>query len=318
LRGDQHQAVAGPAEPARPARLRVTVVVLAHNGVDDTMRCISSLSRVEWDPLSVILVDNGSSDGTAKAVRRLFPGVTVIERPDNAGFAEGNNIGIRRALEAGADYTFLLNNDTILAPDAISECMRVAELNADVGAVCPLVYFAEPDTLVWYAGASFDPRRARSGRMRGYRETDHGQFESERETGRVTGAAVLMSRAALERVGLLDSELFFLYEDVDWSLRARAAGLRIYLAPRAKVWHRVSATAGGEHSPLIAYYDTRNHLVVCRRHGPLHGLRGLRRELSILVLHLAAARRAERRLAYLRAACRGWVDARRGHLGARS
>jgi GT2 family glycosyltransferase len=303
-----------PDEP--PAR--VAVVVLAHNGLADTLGCIDSLSQASWEALSVIVVDNGSSDGTAEVVRNRFPDVTVIARSENAGFAEGNNIGIRQALESGVDYVFLANNDTRLAPDAIAECVRVATLNADAAAICPLVYFADPDTLVWYAGATFDPRRACSGRMVGYREIDRGQFDGERETDRITGAASLMPRAALEDVGLLDSELFFLYEDVDWSLRARRAGHRVYVAPRARVWHRVSATAGGEHSPFIAYYDTRNHLIVCNRHAPLRGPRRLARELGVLGVHLAGARRSKQRLAYLAAACRGWLDARRGRLGQRS
>lgn len=290
--------------------------MLAHDGLEDTLTCLRSLSQVNWSALSVILVDNGSSDGTAAAVRAGFARVSVIERAHNAGFAEGSNIGIRHALGAGADYVLLLNNDTTLEPDAIAHCVQAARENANVGAVCPLIYFAEPPTLVWYAGAAFDPRRARSGRVLGYRETDRGQFTARGETDRATGAALLLVRAAIEQVGLLDRELFFLYEDVDWSLRARDAGWRVWLEPRAKVWHRVSATAGGEHSPTIAYYDTRNHLVVCARHAPLRGLRALARELAILLLHVAGARRSARPVAYVRAASRGWRDGRRNRLGA--
>jgi GT2 family glycosyltransferase len=116
---------------------------------------------------------------------------------------------------------------------------------------------------------------------------------------------------------MLDPALFFLYEDVDWSLRARALGLRLYLVPEAKVWHRVSATAGGEHSPLIAYYDTRNHIIVCRRHAPLHGLSAMVREAGILAVHLAGARRAASRSAYVSAVLRGWRDGRKGRVGPR-
>jgi GT2 family glycosyltransferase len=318
---DPHHATAARAreEPSATvaARPRVAIVVLAYNGLEDTLACLRSLSHVNWSSLDVFLVDNGSSDGTAEAVSRRCPDVTVVEHQRNVGFAEGNNIGIRRALDVGAEYVFLLNNDTTVASDAIAECVTVAQRHADTGAVCPLIYFSEPQTLLWYAGAVFDPRRARSGRVLGYREVDTGQFSDAVETERITGAAVLLPRTVLERVGLLDRDLFFLYEDVDWSLRARRAGYRVYLAPRARVWHRVSAAAGGEHSPTIAYYDARNHIVVCRRHSPLTGAAALGREFQILLIHLAGARRARRPIAYVGAVLRGWRDGRGGRLGPR-
>jgi GT2 family glycosyltransferase len=302
-------------EPAPVAAPHVAVVVLTHNGRADTLDCLDSLERSDWSALSVIVVDNGSLDGTAAAVAERHGEVCVLRQEQNLGFAEGNNVGIRHALETGADHVLLLNNDTTIAPDTISRCVETARRHPDAGAVCPVIHFAEPAESIWYAGAVFDPRRARSGRMLGYREVDHGQFDTSTVTDRAVGAAMLMPRSVLAEVGLLDADLFFLYEDVDWSLRARHAGRRIYLAPSARVWHRVSATAGGEHSPTIAYYDTRNHLTVCRRHAPLSGVASLRRELAILLVHLAGARRARRRLAYLAAVLRGWCDGRRGRLG---
>jgi GT2 family glycosyltransferase len=295
----------------------VVAVVLSYNGRDDSLACLASLQHVTWDRLTVLLVDNGSIDGTARAVCESFPTVRLLREEENLGFAGGNNVGIRAALALGADYVFLLNNDTTIAPDAVARCVQTAQLHSDAGAVCPIVYFAEPPRMIWYAGAIFEPSRAHSGRMLGYRELDRGQFASPQETARAVGAAVLFPRAALEDVGLFDQELFFLYEDVDWSLRARRAGYRIFLAPQAKVWHRVSASAGGEHSSTIAYYDTRNHLVVCSRHAPLTGASSIARELGILAVHLAGARRAQQRISYVSAVLAGWRDARRGRLGAR-
>jgi GT2 family glycosyltransferase len=295
----------------------VAVIILAHGGRKDTLDCLASVARANGGGLRVIVVDNGSRDGTAEAVSASFPDAHVMRQECNLGFAGGNNVGIQEALALGADYVFLLNNDTTIATDAITRCVEAAQRHPDAGALCPLIHFAEPPELIWYAGAVFDPRRAHSGRMIGYRERDSGQFTGTRETDRATGAAVLIPRQALETVGLLDAGLFFLYEDVDWSLRARRAGHRIYLVPDAKVWHRVSATAGGEHSPLIAYYDTRNHITVCRRHAPLRGPSELRRELGILAVHLAGTRRTRQRLRYLQAVLRGWRDARAGRTGAR-
>jgi GT2 family glycosyltransferase len=301
----------------RVAQPQVAVIVVAHGRRDDTLDCLASVARASWRALMVIMVDNGSPDDTADAVAERFPATHVIRQERNLGFAEGNNIGIRRALALGAEYVFLLNNDATIASDTIARCLEAAQRHPEAGALCPVIHFAEPRELIWYAGAIFDPRRARSGRMLGYRELDSGQFTETRETDRMTGAAVLIPHRALERVGLLDAELFFLYEDVDWSLRVRRAGCPIYLVPGAKVWHRVSATSGGEHSAWIAYYDTRNHVIVCRRHAPLRRASALRRDLGILGVHLAGARRARRPAAYGRAVLAGWIDALRGRRGQR-
>lgn len=317
---DDYAQTRTPAQGSAPQAhtAHVAVIVLTRNGREDTLGCIASLEQSVGTTLSVIVVDNASQDGTAEAVSARFPGVSVVRQDHNLGFAAGNNVGIRRALELGVDYVFLLNNDTTVAPDAITCCVESARRHPDIGAACPIVYFADQPKLIWYAGAIFDPRRAHSGRMVGYRELDHGQFTAGGPTDRVTGAAVLIPRQVFEEVGLLDSDLFFLYEDVDWSMRARRAGYRIYFVPEAKVWHRVSASAGGEHAPFSAYYDTRNHLIVCERWAALAGLAALRRALVILAVHLFGARRARRRFAYVHAVLRGWSDGRRGRSGRRT
>src|SRR5436190_598438 len=243
----------------------VAVVILDWNGREDTLACLRSLEQVEWDELSVIVIDNGSSDGVGDAIRAQFPDVHVIRSERNLGFAGGNNLGLRAALAEDADYVLMLNNDTELDRHAVAELVRVAEERPDAGAVCPLIYYMEPPDRIWFAGARFDPRRGHNGRHTGYRERDHGQYGVVRETGRATGAAMLVSRRALEDVGLLDERLFLHVEDVEWSLRMRAAGYRVLLVPSARVWHRVSVAAGGEHSPSIAYYAIRNTLAVCAR-----------------------------------------------------
>lgn len=291
--------------------------MLNYNGLEVTLDCLSSLESVVWECLTTIVVDNGSTDGSADAIAERYPRVELIRCAFNLGFAEGNNVGLRRALELGADYVFVLNNDTIVADDAVTELVAEAARRPDAGALCPLVYFADPPDLIWCAGATFDPRKGYSGRMTGYREPDRGQYSTVREVERAPGAAILVPRQVLERVGLLDGDLFLYYEDVEWSLRIRRAGYMILLIPSACVWHKVSVTAGGEHSPTAAYYGTRNHLEVCARHAPLDGVRSLRRHLALLAVHLVHARRARRPLANMRAVVEGWRDYRRGRLGPR-
>jgi GT2 family glycosyltransferase len=295
----------------------VGIVVLNWNGRDDTLACLASLRALEWKHVTTIVVDNGSTDGTPAEVRCRYPEVEVIECGRNLGFAEGNNVGIRRALELGLDYVLLLNNDTIVESDALTVLVREAERRPDAGALCPIIYYDESEGLIWYAGAKFDPRRGRNRRHTGYRERDAGRYREVSEVTHATGAAVLVPRRMIEEVGLLDPALFLQVEDVDWTLRMRAAGYRAYFVPSARVWHRVSRAAGGEHIPLWSYYNVRNRLEVCERHAPLSGPRALRRSAATLVEHLVHARRSARPLDNARAALAGWRDHRAGRLGPR-
>ena len=295
----------------------VAVVVLTLDGREDTLACLESLASVDWDRLTAIVVDNGSTDGTERAVRDAFPDVTVVRSERNLGFAGGNNLGIRHALELAVDDVLLLNNDTEVEPGLIRELERELAARPDVGALCPLITYAEPADLIWYAGARFDPRRGHHGRQDGYRERDKGQYAHVRETQRASGCAVLLPRDVLENVGGFDEDLFLHYEDVDLSLRIRAAGRRIYVVPAARVRHKVSAGTGGEQSPTIAYYGMRNVLEVCERHAAVGPLRGALREAEAVAAHVLHARRARHPGANLRAVFAGWRDHRRGRLGPR-
>jgi GT2 family glycosyltransferase len=173
--------------------------------------------------------------------------------------------------------------------------------------------YLEGDTLQ-YAGASFNALLGYSGRVEGFGARDGGRWDVLRDVGRADGAALAVSRAAVERVGLLDESLFAYVEDVDWSLRMRAAGYAVVFVPDAKVWHAGSASTGGAASTANLYYATRNTLAVAERHRPLPpGLRGARRAV-VVGTHLL---RAGRRRAGLAAVLEGWRDFRRGALGMR-
>lgn len=299
------------------AQPHVAIVVLSWNGRDDTLECLASLERMRWERLTTILVDNGSSDGTTEAVRERFPDAVVIRSEENLGFAEGNNVGIRAALEGGADYVLILNNDTIADEGLVEALVAEAERRPDAGALCPLIRYVNPPDRIWYAGARFDPRAIHNGRHTGYGERDTGQYHAVREIGRATGAAMLVPRRVIEEVGYFDSALFIQVEDVEWSLRMRAAGYRILFVPGGVLWHHVAVASGGERAPATAYYEMRNTLVVSARHAPLRGLRGTSRELGILAVHLFHARLAPRPIQNARAVIAGWRDYRAGRLGRR-
>jgi GT2 family glycosyltransferase len=307
-----------------PEPPRLIAVVLNWNGGDDTPRALRSLAGIE-----TICVDNGSTDGSDAEVERLFPGVELIRTGANLGFAGGSNVGIRRALERGAGWVLLLNNDAVAGEGIAAALERAATARPDAGLLACKIYVAgdpspsrpsnklsqggEGETLQ-YAGASFNALLGYSGRVDGFGARDDGRFDALRDVGRADGAAMAVSRAAVERVGLLDESLFAYVEDVDWSLRIRAAGFAVVFVPEARVWHAGSASTGGAASTANLYYTTRNTLAVVERHRPLPpGLRAARRGV-VVATHLL---RAGRRRAGLAAVLEGWRDFRRGALGMR-
>ena len=238
----------------------VAIVVLSWNQLQLTLACLESLQGLEYPDYRVLLVDNASTDGTPQAVRERYPQVAIIENRENLGYAEGNNVGIRRALEDGADYVLVLNNDTLVAPDLLSELVRVAAADSGVGLVGPTIYYADPPDMVFALGSRI---RWAAGTIR-----HRGMFQPASQVPGLTapepvdflpGTAVLMSRQCLERVGLFDPAYFLNFEDVELCVRAGRHGFRVLFAPQAVIWHRVSATLGLA-SPANTYYMTRNAL----------------------------------------------------------
>jgi GT2 family glycosyltransferase len=295
----------------------VAVVVLNWNGRDDTLACLRSLRRAEAAELRVLVVDNGSSDGSVEAIRAEFPELEAIELGRNAGFAGGNNAGIERALELGAGFVLVLNNDVEVDPGAVAALVAEARARPDAGALSAKILFFDPPDLIWFAGASFDPRSGYNGRQRGYRQPDDGRWDEVVETDRVCGAAMLVPRPVLERVGTFDERLFAYSEDTDWSLRARAAGYRHYVVPASRVRHKVSAASGGESSPTSLYYGLRNTIAVCERHAPLGAFGTWRRRLVLLAAHVVQALLSGRKRQGLTAVAEGFRDALGGRLGQR-
>lgn len=285
---------------------QLIAVVLNWNGGDDTLAALASLEGTH-----TICVDNGSTDGSDALVEERFPQVELLRLGANLGFAAGNNAGIRRALERGADWVLLLNNDAAAEPGLADALERAAGARPDAGLLACTI-LSEDGVGVQYAGASFNARFGYSGRVS---TTGPDRL---RDVGRADGAALAVARRAVERAGLLDESLFLYVEDVEWSLRIRAAGFAVVFVPDARVRHKGSAASGGAASTTNLYYDTRNTIAVTERYVKLpSGLRGLRR-LVIVGAHLVQALMHPARAAAARAVLAGWRDARAGQLGQRS
>lgn len=225
------------------------VVVLNWNGGDLVCATIESALASVPSPAGIILVDNGSTDGSDLVVEHQFPTVTVIRNGINLGFAAGTNIGIRYALENGADGVLLLNNDAVLADSALTTMCSALLAEPRRGVVVPKIYARAPgqSDRLWAAGAkwhSFPPRV----KMRGFNEPDTGKYDKPGPVEYATGCALLITRETFEIAGLLDESYFMYQEDYAFCDRVRARGLSIWYEPRALVYHRVSASSG-EGSP---------------------------------------------------------------------
>lgn len=238
----------------------VAIILLNWNGREDTLACLASLNSVDYSNFRVLVVDNGSTDGSPNAIRSRFPDVVVLELGHNLGFVQGNNIGLGWAIGKGFDFALLLNNDTWVSPEFLT--LLVAALRADdrVAAAGPTIYYADQPDVIWSAGGEIDWNRGRTD-MRSMDERDHGQLGSTpREVDFVTGCALLVRLAVVSRIGLLDPRFFAYYEETEWCLRMRRAGYRILHVPGAKIWHRITPQAR-EASPRVAYYMARNRLL---------------------------------------------------------
>jgi hypothetical protein len=306
---DAQREATGPAWQA---------VVLSWNGREDTLACLESLTRAAGRELAIVCVDNGSVDGSQQAVRERFPDVHLIEAGGNRGYCGGNNLGIRYALEHGARWVVLVNNDATVAADVIEGFAGVAREHPRAGILAGKVYFADRPRTIWFAGQRVSELTGYAGRPRGYGRPDGPRYGRARPTGRAVGALMAISREAIEAVGMLDEDLFAYVEDVDWALRVRGAGMEVVFAPAARAWHRVSASTGGEAgSTHTLYYGVRNTIVVLERRRPLGHLATLARRCVILATFSLHALTRSRPRAALEAVRDGFADARAGRLGPR-
>jgi GT2 family glycosyltransferase len=234
----------------------IHAVTLNWNRKQDTLDCLASVLAMEPRPTEVILVDNGSSDGTPRAVAEHFPQVRVIANEKNLGFAGGINVGLRAALDAGAAYILMLNNDTLVSQDLLDLLVTTAEEDQRIGIVTPKILYTDPPDRIWYAGGK--RRRWWPGfSFPGYGKRDAARYSRRRDVELATGCGLLVRAAALRKVGLFDEASFFMYhEDLDLSERIRRAGYRIVYEPQARMWHKESASTTPL-SPQKWYYLAR-------------------------------------------------------------
>lgn len=238
----------------------LSIITVNYNGMQDTCAMIDSLPR--QDDVEIIVVDNGSKGDDASAIQERYPHVRVIRSEENLGFAGGNNLGIRAAQ---GDYLFFINNDTEARDNWHPELLiQRLESSERIGMVCPKIRFAWDPSPIQFAGYTPLSSVTMRNRSIGFDEEDRGQYETPHSTPYAHGAAMMVRRDVVEKVGLMPECYFLYYEELDWSMMFTRAGYEIWYDPCCTIYHKESRSTG-QGSPLRTYYTTRNRLLFVRR-----------------------------------------------------
>lgn len=276
--------------------IKVAVVILNWNRKSDTLECIRSVHELRTMnyQLITIVVDNNSKDGSVEEFRKQ-KNITLVTNRDNLGYTGGNNEGIKKAIELGADFIMVLNNDTILDKHLVKELLEVAKNKKDAGIFTPKIYFAksfefhkdryernELGKVIWAAGGKIDWDNV-YGINRGVDEVDTGQYDRVEEVDFGSGACLFVKREVFEKVGIFDNRYFMYYEDTDLCEKAKKSGFKTVYVPTAKLWHKV-AQSSGIGSGLNDYYISRNRLLFGTLFAPFRTRFALLRESFRLYL----------------------------------
>ncbi len=235
---------------------KVAIILVNYNGEKFQNECIESIYNMDYDDYDIIVVDNNSTDDSVKILKERFKDIKLIETNENNGIAKGNNIGIEYALNNGYEYVLLLNNDTEVASDMLSNMIKKASENILV--TCKMYYY-QPNNVLWCAGGKINWNRGTTIHF-GMDEIDKFQYDESRFIEYTPTCCLLIHRSIFEKVGLMDEKYFLYYDDTDFCVRVNNAGFKIWYESSAKLWHKVSSSSGGAESKLSIYYLTRNRL----------------------------------------------------------
>jgi GT2 family glycosyltransferase len=260
-----------PATPAAESRLaptvapKVAIVILNWNDGAATLACLDALRSTDYRNYVTIVVDNGSTDGSAQSIRDAAS-ADLVQNPTNLGFTGGVNVGISRALAAGADYVWLLNSDATTGPDVLSRLVAAAEADEQIGLVSPVMHDPDDPAMVEFCLGRFDPAARFATQTTDPATALEWQRHHPNEVV-LLGTALLIRRRLIETIGMLDASFFAYVEDVDFCLRAHAAGFRAVAVPDAVVLHKFKQPVDnpGRVPAYLHYFITRNYLLLWRK-----------------------------------------------------
>lgn len=283
--------------------ITLSIITVNYNGLKDTCDLIDSITFT--DDMEVIVVDNASNNNEANTIQERYPHVKVIRSEKNLGFAGGNNLGVKASK---GKYLFLINNDTIFKEFHIQAIINRLESSPTIGIVCPKIRFAWGNNPIQFAGYTPLSKITVRNQAIGFGEEDKGQYDTAHPTPYAHGAAMLIKREAIDKVGLMPECYFLYYEELDWSMMFSRAGYQIWYEPACTIYHKESQSTG-QNSPLRTYYITRNRLLLVRRN-----VQGINKFLSYIYLICLVAPRdilkfsLTGKYTLLKATCKGVRD----------
>jgi GT2 family glycosyltransferase len=247
----------------------VSIITINYNSIPVTCEFLRAIIEYNtYGNIEVIVVDNASKEDPTAVLQSVYPEVRVIVNQRNLGFSGGNNVGIRAAK---GEYMFIVNNDTEFTPGLIEGLLDVFATYPDAGMASPKFHYFFHKGVIEYAGYhAVNILTGRNG-MVGQKENDRGQYDTIKKTNYAHGGAMMVPRRVIEEVGMMPDEFFLYYEELDWSVRIRKHGYKIYYQPASLIYHKESMTTG-KSSPLKTFYLTRNRILFMRRNIPLPGL----------------------------------------------
>ncbi len=250
---------------------KIFVIILNWNGLTDTLDCLSSLARANYQNMKIVVVDNSSDKNPMEIIKQNFPHVDVLCNSKNEGFCKGNNIGIQYSLERGADYVWLLNNDCEIEADTLTQIVKEAESSPEIGLVSPNVHYFDQKKRIQFTGSYIDISTFEI-----YYPKIKESADAIFQTGPnviLWGTALLIKKDVIENIGLLEEKFFAYWEDTDYSLRSLKRGYRNVVCNTARIYHKRKLTSEGEEpkkSAFFYYFFERNYLLMRRKDA--HGI----------------------------------------------
>lgn len=301
-----------PFSPAPLPRAQVplvVIIILSWDSIEDTLACLRSALCSDYPNFEILVVDNAQQPGLGDILQRDFPEVYLLRNPENLGYAAGNNRGIGWALEQGAQWVLLLNDDITLEPDTCRLLVELAAQDLRVAAAGGKVRPKDQPGKLWAAGEAFERQQPVV--------EDKGQFNTPQAVRYVAGCCILLSRIALAKIGLFDELYFMLAEEKDWCQRAIRAGFSIRYHPQAVAWHDLRDSLGVRQSPLYHYLYVRNNLYFWQKFSPQATLQNRQRKIIDLIWQEIQFiyRHGKQRLRRSEAALRGAQDFLSGRFG---
>lgn len=255
-----------------PERPLVSVITVNYNQSQVTFDLLESLRKISYRNIEIIVVDNASPNDHPDQIKNNYPEITFLKSEKNLGFAGGNNLGIEKST---GDYLLFLNNDTEVSVDFLEPLVEFYQSHPDAGMVSPKIRYHHTPEMIQYAGyTAINPYAIRN-RSIGYKEIDNGQYNETRPTAFGHGAAMMVPREVIEKVGMMPDIYFLYYEELDWGWRISKAGYQNYYIGNSVIFHKESISTG-KNSPLKTYYMARNRILFTRRN-----ITGVRKWLSI-------------------------------------